>query len=934
MFRSATWRKAITSNRKLFIILFSLILIVSFSWFGLKHKSKSTVELQNVKTSSLSKKGRSVILITLDTTRPDRLEPYGATQVATPNLQNLANRGVVFENAWAVAPITLVSHASILSGLYPFEHGVRNNGTQYVEGSVTTLAERLFEEGYRTSAFVSAAVLDRRYGLNQGFEVYDDDLSDRRNLSPRMVADRTADSTVKATKKWLDELSGEEPFFTWVHFYDPHANYSPPPPFRDDYRDRLYDGEIAYMDQQIGELLAHPKLLGAGSDGPVVMVIADHGESLGEHGEKTHALLAYDSTLHVPFIIHVPEGPAGLRVKESVGHVDVMPTVLSLLDMSNDDFSAKMSGRDISGLMTGRSSEPNRSYYSETFLPYYTYGWEKLRVLRKGRWKIIDAPQSELYDLSRDPRELSDVYSIQSDKSHDLKRDLDEWLSKHNDDSEANLSLDGEELAKLRSLGYLSVGSGRVVDRENRPNPMVMIDQHVGLERARMLLSDGFYKQAVIQLQNVLRRDPQNLAALIDLVRAHEGLGEIYEAIENAKHALELDPEYVQTYITLARLEAQRDDLNQALELVNMGINLDPKNPESRIVKASFLNRQGKNEEAAQVLKEALVDNPDHPRLNTVFAHIVEARSGDYKAAEIRLRSALKRDPFQVEAWRFLGLLLERKQRYDEAEESYKSGLKKRPDDAELHGSLGHLLAKQGRLVDAEVQLREAIRLSSTPRSELYVSLGGILAEQGMVEEARLEYDKVIAINPNHPGARNNAAIALYKSGRIEEAKEALKTVIYQFPRHADAHNNLAAIAVDEREWQTAVKYSLDTISLAPEIVEAWNNLAIAQEGLNEFEKAKKSYLKTLELDSEYWPAYFNLGLLLIKMNETSEAINQFDKVLTRVPSHPDTHLELGFIYAENSKNLKLAKTHFNAFLRHSGQHPRREEILKRLNQL
>ncbi len=888
----------------------------------------------NIKNTAFSKKNRSVILITVDTTRPDRLEPYGATDVATPALQNLANRGVVFENAWAVAPITLVAHSSILSGMYPFEHGVRNNGTQYVADSVTTLAEQLKKQGYQTSAFVSAAVLDHRYGLNQGFDVYDDDLSERRNLSPRMVADRTAESTVAATSAWLDGLGKDKSFFTWVHFYDPHANYSPPPPFRDDYRDRMYDGEIAYMDHQIGKLLAHPRLMGAGSEGPVVMVIGDHGESLGEHGERTHALLAYDSTLHVPFIIHIPDGPAGVRVKESVGQVDVMPTVLSLLDIDDQELASAMSGRDISNLINGRNSEPNRNYYSETYLPFYTYGWEKLKVLRRGRWKMIDAPQSELYDLVRDPRELTDMYEQHSDTSHDLKRDLDEWLSQYNDDAEASLNLDNEELAKLRSLGYLSVGSGRVADRENRPNPMVMIEQHVGLERARMLLADRFYQQAVIQLQNVLRRDPQNLAALIDLVRSHEGLGQIDQAIEHAKHALELDPEYVQTYLTLARLESQKGDLDQAIELVDLAIDLDPKTPDVRIVKASFLNRQTKFQQANTVLKEALSISPENPRLNAVYAHLVEARGGDVEAAEKRLRSALEKDPFLDQGWRFLGRLLERTQRLGEAEKSYKNGLKSRPDDAELHGALGHLMARMGRHIDAEMQLREAIRLSSTPSSELYVSLGSILAEQGRMDEAKRQYEKVIEIDPSHPGARNNAAIALYRSGKVEQAKQALQAVINDFPKQADAHNNLAAIAVDQEDWNAAIVHSKKTLELSPNLVEAWNNLAIAEEGNGEFEPAKNSYAKALELDSEYWPAYFNLGLLLIKMDQRTQAIQQFDAVLARIPNHAETHLELGTLYAQESDTKKLAKNHWNAFLKHASNHPKRREIRKRLERL
>jgi len=925
---------AFSSRRNTLVALLVLAILVVAIWYWVSSNDK-TADNQSIAANlgqSLKAKGRSVILITLDTTRPDRLQPYGSTEVATPNLQNLANRGVVFENAWAVAPITLVSHASILSGLYPFEHGVRNNGTQYVAQSIDTLAESMKQQGYQTSAFVSAAVLDHRYGLNQGFDTYDDDLSDRNNVSPRMVADRRASSTVDATMEWLDKLDENDSFFSWVHFYDPHANYSPPPPFRDDYRESLYDGEIAYMDEQIGRLLEHPKLLGAGDKAPIVLVIADHGESLGEHGERTHALLAYDSTLHIPFILYVPGGPSGVRVKESVGHVDVMPTLLSLLDIDLSNHT--LSGRDLSELIMGRQSDFNRPYYSETYLPYYTYGWEKLKVIRKGRWKMIDAPESELYDLVRDPRELTDVYSKHSDTSYDMKRDLDEWLAQHEDDSEASLALDSDELAKLRSLGYLSVGSGNVAERTDRPNPMAMIGQHVGLERARMLLADRFYQQAVNQLQNVLRRDPQNLAALIDLVRAHEGLGQIDQAIEHALHALELDPEYIQTYLTLARLESQNGDVDRAIELTDLAIDLDPKNPDTKITKASFLTKQEKVEQANQVLENAMQVSPDHPRLNSVYAHLVEARAGKLDAAEARLRLALEKDPYLEQSWRFLGQLLERGKRFDEAEQSYRSGLKSRPDDSQLHGALGHLLARLGRKEEAEIQLREAIRLTSTPRSELYVSLGGILAEQGRLEEARKEYEKVNAIDPGHPGARNNAAIAMYRTGQIEAAKAQLKSVIEDFPNHADAHNNLSAIAVDEGDWESALKYSKRTLELSPGLVEARNNLAIAQEELGHLESAKSNYLALLEADPEYWPGYYNLGLLLLKSGDNTGAIENFNQALLRMPNHPDSHLELGLLYAKTSKDNAMALNHLNAFLRHGSGHPRREEIKKKIAEL
>ena len=221
---------------------------------------------QEVETPSVNRRAeisrvkRSVVLITLDTTRADHLEPYGSKTVKTPNLARLANQGILFQQAYSVAPITLVAHASLLTGLNPPRHGVRNNGTHYADQDLVTLPETLAAEGYRTAAFVSAAVLEKRYGLDQGFEVYDDDLSTGRERHPRMVADRPAEATVDAAGTWLDSLGPEEPFFLWVHFYDPHAVYSPPPPYRDQYRENLYGGEIAYMDAEIGRLLRHSRL--------------------------------------------------------------------------------------------------------------------------------------------------------------------------------------------------------------------------------------------------------------------------------------------------------------------------------------------------------------------------------------------------------------------------------------------------------------------------------------------------------------------------------------------------------------------------------------------------------------------------------------------------------------------------------------------------
>ena len=495
----------------------------------------------------------SLLLVTMDTTRPDHLQPYGS-DVETPTLAALASEGVVFEQAYSVAPITLPAHTAIHTGLYPPQSGVRNNGTHYVPAEVTTLAERLRARGWRTAAFVSASVLERRYGLDQGFEVYDDDLSAGRERHPRVVPDRPAEATVAAASAWLDTLRPDEPFFLWIHLYDPHASYSPPPPYRDRYRGRLYDGEIAYMDAQLGRLLAHPRL--AARPELAVMALADHGESLGEHGEQTHGILAYDSTLHIPWIMKLPGVRGGTRVSEMVSQIDLVPTVLDLLHLDAD---ALLRGRSLLPLLGGIRRAGGRSVYEETYLPFYTYGWAKLRVLRNDRWKLIDAPEPELYDLHRDPRELSNLFVGDPGVAHDMQRELEQFRSAiGSPEREETLQLDTATAERLRSLGYLATGSAPSRDESNRPDPKKMVDVHVSLEKAHVFQEDHLYAQAERALRNVLRRDPKNLAGLIDLVAVLEAQGRVDEAIATVEEALKIDPSYARLHLLYAGLEARR----------------------------------------------------------------------------------------------------------------------------------------------------------------------------------------------------------------------------------------------------------------------------------------------------------------------------------------------------------------------------------------
>ncbi len=885
--------------------------------------------------ASLPRGERSILLITVDTTRADHLQPYGAENIATPALQTLADRGILFERASSVAPITLVAHTSILSGRYPPSHGVRNNGLHYVPQDVTTMAEILRDEGYRTGAFVAASVLEKRYGLDQGFEVYDDDLSAGRERHPRMVADRPAEAVVDSTLAWIDSLEAGDKYFAWVHFYDPHAAYSPPAPFRDDYRENLYNGEIAYMDDQIGRLLRHPRV--TGEDDAIVTVIGDHGESFGEHGEQTHALLAYDSTLRIPWILRVPGGASGARIGREVSQVDLMPTLLDLLEVDFDEEAVQ--GRSLVPVLADpRGERENPLLYSETYLPYYTYGWAKLRSARRGIWKYIDGPEPELFDLRRDPHELSNQIEQNPGIAHDMARDLDEMLATLGEgDNEATLSLDTDAAEKLRSLGYLSVGSGTRDDAiadDERPDPKKMIGVHVSLERARQLLRDRLFDQASPMLRQALRKDPTNLAILLDLAQALEGQGEIEEAIQAAEKALEIDPRYSRIHLMLAGFEADRGETGKALELLNLALDLDPRSIEATLQKAYLLRRLKRNEEVRGMLAASLEQHPDHPRILSTYAQLVDLPAGDLETAEQRLRAALERDPFLTAGWRQLGETLQRGGRMQEAADAYREGLKRAADDADLHARLGTLLAKMGGESGTEKHLREAVRLAREMRPEVHIALGGWLAENGRLEDAQREYDRVLEQNPRHPGARNNRAVALFLSGNAAEALALLKEVTAEFPNHPDANSNLAALAVGQRDWKLAEKHARKALELNAENADAWNNLGVTLEETGRYDASREAYAEALQRRPDDWRAHFNLGILERKSERWEAAVEALRKTVELMPQHAETHWELGRIYADPLDDADRARTHLNVFLRIAPGDPRAEEARKLVQSL
>jgi arylsulfatase A-like enzyme len=422
-----------------------------------------------------SMRGQNLLVITLDTTRPDRLGCYGNHEIDTPHLDRLCARGVVFSGAVATAPATLSSHASIFTGLYPLRHGARANARYRLGSEQRTLAEELSDSGYETAAFVSSFVLDSKFGLAQGFDRYDDEVSPA--AGPMGFAERRGDLTTQRAIHWL-EGPHRRPFFLWVHYYDAHAPYDPPAPFAGRYA-QPYDGEIAFVDEQIGRLLTAVE--GARERETLVVVVADHGEGMGEHGEWSHSFLVQEATLRIPLILFARSGlPAGLQVAARVSQVDLMPTILSLLGIS---LPPDLDGVDLTG-----SPDLDRPVRAEAAEGRAYHGWARLAALYRGPLKYVEGPHPELYDLRSDPLERNDLFDSRAQDAAAMRRQLRALDGAAADALAAPAELlESGDVERLAALGYVVTGGGAVDAEEQGPDPKEMLPLMV---RLQSLVSD------------------------------------------------------------------------------------------------------------------------------------------------------------------------------------------------------------------------------------------------------------------------------------------------------------------------------------------------------------------------------------------------------------------------------------------------------------
>ncbi len=648
--------------------------------------------------------GLDVLLITVDTLRADALGSYGNRRAETPWMDRLAAAGVRFTDAHAHNVLTLSSHANILSGLYPQEHGVRDNSGFRFPAEPPTLASVLERHGYRTGAFVSAFPLDSRFGLDRGFAVYEDSFVNTSSRPAFFEQERPATETVALASRWL--AADEGPSFCWVHLYEPHFPYAPPAPLAQRFRDDPYAGDVAAADAALAPLLE--PILAAGERGDVLVVLtSDHGEALGEHGEATHGIFAYESVLEVPLVLYQPRLLPPRVVHTPARHIDLLPTILDALSIPAP---AGLTGRSLLPAAAGEPDPDPPATYFEALSGQLNLGWAPLYgVIREG-WKYVDLPLPELYDLERDPRELRNLAAAEPRRLAALRAVLEPLRAL--DRGAAAAPEDAETRARLQSLGYL--GGGAAVHPKSytaEDDPKRLIDLDAGLREVVGRYVRGDLEGARRLCRELVDRRPGMRAALLHLAHLERESGDLDAAIEALDKALALSPAEPATLALLATYLTQAGRPADAVAVTEPHARLESPDVEVLLQRGLAFARLRRPREAAETLARARAVDPRNPQV-PVYQGTVHLMGGRRAAARAAYEEALAIHPKTAQALSALGIMAAEEGRSEEALARWREAVAADPGEYDKLLAIGTALWRGGR-ADAARPLLELFAASA-----------------------------------------------------------------------------------------------------------------------------------------------------------------------------------------------------------------------------
>jgi arylsulfatase A-like enzyme/Tfp pilus assembly protein PilF len=640
----------------------------------------------------------NVLLMTIDTLRADHLGCYGNKVVETPEIDRIAAEGARFDFCVAHNPITLPSHINILTGEDARTHGVHDNTGFRLKPETLTLAEILKGAGYCTGAFVGAFVLDSRYGIDQGFDVYDDYYGINRPGNP-LISERPADEVVKPALEWIKGV-GDKPWFAWVHVYDPHAPHQVHPPLDVKFKDHLYEGEISYVDLNFKQIFDYLRSNGK-IDSTIIIITADHGEGLGDHGEDTHGIFAYNATLHIPLIIRAPwEIPGGSVVERRVRHIDIVPTILDTLAIALPEGKK---GESLLPLIraTGSSVEAPPDSYFEALSASFNRGWAPLRGVLHGDWKYIDLPIPELYDMRKDFDEKVNLIDSQAGTAAQLRRLLEQMREGEDNPYASRLTENEETRLRLRNLGYLT-GTNVIDKKEFGPE-----------DDPKNNISLGNLLDESVALATARKWDEAE-AVLVALIKDH--------------------PDMAIAYKNLAWVYVDSGRPGKAVELLEGEARKGIGGNETLTGLAMALQEAGQAKRSVEILEAVRQEMPDDLEVLHYLA-MGYGKLGEVKKAEELFHEVLEKDPSFIEARGNLGWMLLENHRDEEALEQFNIALRQYPYHANsLHGK-GLIYERNQQWDDAEAAYRAAIA-SDRRRFAAKLQLAILLTRRGRFSEA------------------------------------------------------------------------------------------------------------------------------------------------------------------------------------------------------
>ena len=811
-----------------------------------------------VSTASIGGPDFSVILISVDTTRADYLGCYGHPKSKTPNIDRFASEGTRFSQCISSAPLTLPSHATMLTGSYPFVHGARDNAIFTLAPSNVTLPEIFRAAGYATHGEVAAQVLDRKYGIDQGFDTFGDverkskkiDLQDfnrvwgrdaledstEPQISPvRAVIepDRKADEITRRGIELLKaKAEANERFFMFLHYFDPHWPHEAPARFSGEFKDS-YLAEIAFFDEQFGKLMDAVRELGL-DDETLVILTSDHGEGRGEHGEHTHSVFIYDSTLHVPLIMWCPgQVPAGQVVEEQVRLVDLAPTIVDFVGL---DRTSQMQGTSLLPFVADPTLEMRLPCYSDTMVPQNTLDYSALRSLRVDGWKYILAPVSELYDIEEDRKELFNLARLEEERAAAMKEELRSIIA----DSPAPTAgrgalraLDEDEARKMAALGYMTsnidpdaYSSGEELDHFEPVgiNPRDRVEVVECWAAGLGAFVAGEYEMAEQKYRRFTELEPESALGASYLAKSLMMLDRDEEATTMFRRAVELQPDSYHDLRTLGNLLAFRGEYAEAMQRYREVIEHNPEEVASRLNLAILLSAQRRYHLALELYDEALAIAPDGPRAHLQKGTTLNA-AGRFEEAIPALTEALRLDSTLLAAHAQLATALQRTGRTAEAIEHLQQAVQAVPDAAMLHHKLGK--------IQTEVGTHEAARASFTRVVELlpdsavaHRHLGTNFLLGGRYAEAIDQLRKALELNPKLPVALHHLANALEATGELHEAARTYDQLLESTPRYAPAYVPAAMLLVERGDEAAAIELLRRGCELIPNHANIANTLA------------------------------------------------------------------------------------------------------------